>query len=60
MHIEKYFIKTLQKIRIFNIRNQEEYRCLLEHYLLLSTESLKYISQKRTFKEIIELAREIS
>ncbi len=58
--MEKYFMKSLQMIRIFNIRNQEEYRCLLEHYLLLSTESLKYISQKRTFKEIIELAREIS
>ena len=57
--MEKYFMKSLQMIRIFNIRNQEEYRCLLEHYLLLSTESLKYISQKRTFKEIIELAREI-
>ena len=58
--MEKYFMKSLQMIRIFNIRNQEEYRCLLEHYLLLSTVSLKYISQKRTFKEIIELAREIS
>lgn len=58
--MEKYFMKSLQMIRIFDIRNQEEYRCLLEHYLLLSTESLKYISQKRTFKEIIELAREIS
>ena len=58
--MEKYFMKSLQMIRIFNIRNQEEYRCLLQHYLLLSTESLKYISQKRTFKEIIELAREIS
>lgn len=58
--MEKYFMKSLQMIRILNIRNQEEYRCLLEHYLLLSTESLKYISQKRTFKEIIELAREIS
>ena len=58
--MEKYFMKSLQMIRIFNIRNQEEYRCLLEHYLLLSTDSLKYISQKRTFKEIIELAREIS
>ena len=58
--MEKYFMKSLQMIRIFNIRNKEEYRCLLEHYLLLSTESLKYISQKRTFKEIIELAREIS
>lgn len=58
--MEKYFMKSLQMIRIFNIKNQEEYRCLLEHYLLLSTESLKYISQKRTFKEIIELAREIS
>ena len=58
--MEKYFMKSLQMIRIFNIRKQEEYRCLLEHYLLLSTESLKYISQKRTFKEIIELAREIS
>ncbi len=58
--MEKYFMKSLQMIRIFNIRNQEEYRCLLEYYLLLSTESLKYISQKRTFKEIIELAREIS
>lgn len=58
--MENYFIKSLQMIKIFNIKNQEEYRCLLEHYLILSTESLKYISQKRTFKEIIELAREIS
>lgn len=57
--MEKYFIKSLQMIKTFNIKNEKEYNILLKNYLILSAESLKYISQTRNFRKIIKLAREV-
>ena len=57
--MEKYFIKSLQMIKTFNIKNEKEYNILLKSYLILSAESLKYISQTRNFRKIIKLAREV-
>lgn len=59
LYMEKYFIKSLQMIKTFNIKNEKEYNILLKNYLILSAESLKYISQTRNFRKIIKLAREV-
>lgn len=56
--MEKYYIKSLQMIKELNIKNEKEYNKLLKDYLILSSESLKYISQTRNFNKIIELAKE--
>ena len=53
------FIKSLQMIKILKIENQEQYENLQKDFLVLSLDSLKYISQKRSFKDIVKIANEI-
>ena len=53
------FIKSLQMIKILKIENQEQYEKLLNDFLLLSLDSLKYISQKNDFNDIVKMANEI-
>ena len=45
--MQELFIKSLQMIKVLDIKKQS----------VLSPESLKYISQKDTFAEIIEMAK---
>ena len=52
------FIKSLQMIKILKIKNQEQYEKLTKDFLILSLDSLKYISQKKNFKQIIKMANE--
>ena len=56
---ETYF-RSLQMIKNLNIRNKKQYNQLLNNYLILNLESLKYISQTRNFKKIIQLAKEVA
>ena len=51
------FIKSLQMIKVLDIKKQSEYERIITYFLVLSPESLKYISQKDTFAEIIEMAK---
>ena len=53
------FIKSLQMIKILKIKNQNQYKSISKDFLVLSLDSLKYISQKKDFKEIIKMANEI-
>ena len=53
------FIKSLQMIKVLEIKNQEQYRNLSRDFLVLSLDSLKYMSQKNNFKEIVKMANEI-
>ena len=55
---EAYF-KSLQMIKRLNIKNEKQYNELLKNYLLLSAESLKYISQTRNFRKIVKIAKEV-
>ena len=50
---------SLQMIKRLNIQSEEEYNRLLKHYLILSSESLKYILQTREFDNIVKVAREV-
>lgn len=57
--MQEYYLKSLQMIKNLNIKTEEEYNKLLKNYKMLSSESLKYISQTRNFNRIIELAEEV-
>ena len=54
---ENYY-KSLQMIKLLKIKTKREYERLLDNYILLSAESLKYLAETRNFKDIIKLARE--
>lgn len=57
--MKENYLKSLRMIKILKIKNEKEYNKLLKDYLILSSESLKYISQTRNFRKIIRLAREV-
>lgn len=57
--MEENYLKSLQMIKLFKIKTKREYERLLDNYLLLNVESLKYIAQTKNFKDIIKLAREV-
>lgn len=57
--MKENYLKSLRMIKILKIKNEKEYNKLLQNYLILSAESLKYISQTRNFRKIIKLAREV-
>ena len=55
--MKEMYIKSLQMIKILNIKTEEEYIKILRDYLLLSLPSLKYIAGEKNFDNIIELAK---
>lgn len=57
--MEEAYEESLQMIKALNIKNEKEYNRLVQNYLILNAESLKYISQTRDFYKIIELAKEV-
>ena len=58
--MKEMYIKSLQMIKNLNIKNEKDYSRLLRDYLLLNTESLKYISQTRSFRKIVRIAKEVA
>ena len=57
--MKETYNKSLQMIKTLNIKNEKEYNRLVQNYLILNAESLKYISRTRRFKKIIKLAKEV-
>ncbi len=57
--MKEYYLKSLKMIKLLDIRTVKEYNKLLENYLILNVESLKYISQTRRFSEIVKIAKEV-
>lgn len=55
--MKEYYFKSLQMIKELNIKNEKEYNKIVKDYLILSAESLKYISGTRRFRKIIKLAK---
>lgn len=53
------YLKSLQMIKLLNIKNRNEYNRYKKYYLVLNIDSLKYISDKRNFKDIIRIAKEV-
>ena len=57
MNMKEAYEKSLQMIKILNIKTEREYIRILQYYLLLSLPSLKYISGEDEFDNIIKLAK---
>lgn len=57
--MKENYLKSLQMIKVLNIKNKKEYNKLHSYYLILSIESLRYISGTRSFRKIMKLAREV-
>lgn len=57
--MQENYLKSLQMIKILKIKTRREYIKLLNDYLLLSVASLKYISKKDNFKEIVVQTKEV-
>ena len=57
--MQEAYIKSLQMIKLLNIKNRNEYNRYKKYYLVLNIDSLKYISDKRNFNDIIRIAKEV-
>ena len=57
--MQENYLKSLRMIKILKIKTRREHIKLLNDYLLLSVESLKYISQKESFRQIVRQAKEV-
>ncbi len=56
MNMKSAYEKSLQMIKELNVKNKKEYRKLVRNYLILNFESLKYMSQTRSFRKIRKMA----
>ena len=57
--MKQAYLLSLQMIKILNIKNRNEYNRYKKYYLVLNIDSLKYISDKRNFNDIIRIAKEV-
>jgi hypothetical protein len=55
--MKEMYIKSLRMIKELNIKNKKEYRKLVRNYLILNFESLKYMSQTKSFRKIKKMAK---
>lgn len=55
--MKEAYERSLHMIKELDIKTEKEYNKLLHQYLILSSESLKYISQTRNFNKVIKLAK---
>lgn len=55
--MKEMYIKSLRMIKELNIKNKKEYRKLVRNYLILNLESLKYMSQTKSFRKIKKMAK---
>ena len=59
MNMKEAYLKSLQMIKILNIKTEREYIRILRDYLLLSLPSLQYITGEKDFNKIIKLSEEV-
>lgn len=59
MNFKEAYLKSLQMIKILNIKTEREYIRILQDYLLLSLPSLQYITGEKDFNKIIKLSEEV-
>lgn len=57
--MKEMYVKSLQMIKELNVKNKKEYRKLVRNYLILNFESLKYISQTKSFRKIRKIAKNV-
>jgi hypothetical protein len=59
MNMKSEYQKSLLMIKRLNIKNKKEYKSLVRNYLILNLESLRFISQTKSFRKIRKLANNI-
>lgn len=59
MDMKQTYEKSLQMIKELDIKSENEYNNLVNDYLILNLESLKYISQTRSFRKIRKMAEKV-
>lgn len=59
MNIKEAYERSLQMIKELNIKNKKEYMKLVRNYRILNFESLKYISQTKSFRKIKKIAKNV-
>ena len=59
MDMKTTYQKSLLMIKELNIKNKKEYMKLVRNYRILNFESLKYISQTKSFRKIRKLAKNV-
>lgn len=52
--------KSLQMIKILNIKKEKEYRELTKDYLILNLESIKWMARTRRFRKIVKIAQKVN
>lgn len=57
--MEKAYLKSLMIIKELNIKTEEEYREAVHNYLILSVQSLRLMTGKKKFKDIVKIAKEV-
>ena len=57
--MKEMYIKSLRMIKELNIKNKKDYIKLVRNYRILNLESLKYISQTKSFRKIRKLAKNV-
>ena len=57
--MKEMYVKSLRMIKELNVKNKKEYRKLVRNYLILNFESLKYISQTKSFRKIKKIAKNV-
>ncbi len=59
MNMKSTYQKSLRMIKELNIKNKKEYIKLVRDYRILNLESLRFISQTKSFRKIRKLANNI-
>lgn len=57
--MKEMYIKSLQMIKNLNVKNKKQYIKLVRDYRILNLESLRFISQTKSFRKIRKLANNI-
>lgn len=59
MNMKSTYQKSLRMIKNLNVKNKKEYIKLVRDYRILNLESLRFISQTKSFRKIRKLANNI-
>ena len=59
MNMKSTYQRSLRMIKELNVKNKKEYRKLVRNYLILNLESLRFISQTKSFRKIRKIANNI-
>ena len=59
MNMKSTYQRSLRMIKELDVKNKKEYIKLVTNYLIINFESLKYMSQTKSFRKIKKIANNI-